>query len=1622
MATITWTGSFGGSWTTPTNWNPTGVPDSSGDTATIDAGSAELFSATETVGVLDIGPSGTLLIDYFSGQSGGSLTVTGTLTNDGGPSGQHGLGIGNSTGGSTTVTLGALDNAATSSAIGIQNATVTVLGNVSNNGTDSSAGIAGIGIGFHPSELAATVTVDGSFTNSGALGVGSASTLTIDGTLTNSGSLGSTPATSNGVLIGDVAESFTATAKVGTIDNTATGAMSIQDSKLTVTGNVSNAGAGSDAGFDLEDGASVTVDGNFTNTGKLVLDYFYPGDAGSTLTIDGTLTNSGSLGSTPATSNGVLIGDAAESSTATAKVATIDNTATGAMSIQHSKLTVTGNVSNAGTGSDAGFDLEDGASVTVDKNFTNTGKLALDYFYPADAGSTLTVDGTLTNSGGGTSNGMGIFNAASVVDAGTLNNSGNLFGIGTIEGDLNNTGTVFGGGAQTPGTLTITARTTNSGTLEATAGGGLDIKSNVTNTKTIEALGTNTKVVIDGVTITNTGGLVLASGTNAKVVLENTTVAGGTVEASGTGANVDLDNSTITGATLKTAGTGAAIEATSTGDEIKNATIAAGSLVVVENLAALMLSGGTIGAGAIVEALSGGVLIVTGTIADAGTLFANGTFVFLDSGTVTGGTLKTAAGGAIEDNSNSVLNGVTIAAGSTVELNGTHLTSVAFSGVTIAAGATVEVNGSYLNLAGTIANAGTIELTTTSSAANLYVDGTVTLSGGGKVTLSNSSNNQILSNGHPAMLTNVNNMIAGAGTIGDVSDGNLKLDNSGTFDANAGKSLILDTGTSTVTNTGTLEATASGGLDIKSNVANSKTIAAVGSTVLLDGVTITNTATGLVSASGTGAFVDLENTTISGGKLETTGGAMFLTTTAGDEIKNATIAALVEVQGTTSLTISGGTIDAGAVVKTLNGGSLVVTGTVASAGTLFASGAGSWVHINGTVTGGTAEVGNGIVEIAGASSENVSFQATGDGGLELGGLSNSYTGKVSGFGPVDGGNTGQYIEFADISYTGESFTYTPANSANTSGTLTVTDGTHSASVVLVGKYEPADFEAEDINGTLAIIDPAVYYYPAYTNSTTLAYSSGDLVFESTLTNTGTLEAENGSDIEVIGAVTNSNVIRTGGTGASDINLEGSVSNTGSLYAITGDFTIEGPFTNGTAANPVVPATVQVDGNAVMSIESNISNAGLIDSLGNSQTLLDVTGIAIPTLITNNGTIEAENTSLIVMDPGNAAANTGLVNHGIMAATQEAELLVEAGTSSFTNTGTIEADSAGGLVTVDTFLTNLGTIAANASGAVQLNGSASMTGALGDVSYSVANSGVLLVTGQGSITVVNAASGGGAEIDGSGTVNNTTGAITGAIDTIAFESRSNTNVSFVINTSGLLELGGPAYGNYYSGTISGFLADDAIDLSDIAYTIGSVKDTVTFSPNTNGSGGVLEVHNGSSVLASLNLAGWNPSSGAEYTSSNFTLNSDGHGGTIITDPSVTLQQPGNAPAAVGNGAILEIDTPDSGNVSFTGSTGKLVLDQPATFTGAVKGLGAQNGIDLSQIAFGGNNPTLGYAENNSGTGGTLSVGDGAHSANVALLGNYMASSFVTAADGHGGTLITEASQTAQQPLLAHPHAG
>jgi hypothetical protein len=60
-----------------------------------------------------------------------------------------------------------------------------------------------------------------------------------------------------------------------------------------------------------------------------------------------------------------------------------------------------------------------------------------------------------------------------------------------------------------------------------------------------------------------------------------------------------------------------------------------------------------------------------------------------------------------------------------------------------------------------------------------------------------------------------------------------------------------------------------------------------------------------------------------------------------------------------------------------------------------------------------------------------------------------------------------------------------------------------------------------------------------------------------------------------------------------------------------------------------------------------------------------------------------------------------------------------------------------------------------------------------------------------------------------------------------------------------------------------------------------------------------------------------------------------------------------------------------------------------------------------------------SENRGDTGGVLTVKNGSHVAKIALLGNYVAASFVTTADGHGGTLVTEQPLTTETSL-SKPH--
>ena len=123
----------------------------------------------------------------------------------------------------------------------------------------------------------------------------------------------------------------------------------------------------------------------------------------------------------------------------------------------------------------------------------------------------------------------------------------------------------------------------------------------------------------------------------------------------------------------------------------------------------------------------------------------------------------------------------------------------------------------------------------------------------------------------------------------------------------------------------------------------------------------------------------------------------------------------------------------------------------------------------------------------------------------------------------------------------------------------------------------------------------------------------------------------------------------------------------------------------------------------------------------------------------------------------------------------------------------------------------------------------------------------------------------------------------------------------------------------------------------------------------------------------------------------------------------------ATATIAAGATLELASASSAAVTFTGSIGTLKLDNSASFTGTVAGLTGQDTIDFADIS---SSSVQQPSFSGTASGGTLTVTDGTHTASIALLGNYLASTFVPSSDGHGGTSVVDPS--IQPPLLAQPH--
>jgi autotransporter passenger strand-loop-strand repeat protein len=162
---------------------------------------------------------------------------------------------------------------------------------------------------------------------------------------------------------------------------------------------------------------------------------------------------------------------------------------------------------------------------------------------------------------------------------------------------------------------------------------------------------------------------------------------------------------------------------------------------------------------------------------------------------------------------------------------------------------------------------------------------------------------------------------------------------------------------------------------------------------------------------------------------------------------------------------SGGTENVSGVTQNTSvgdGGSVTVFSGGVANNSLIQSGGYELVMSGGAFSGAT--LAGGTLEIAsGGNSLSSTIEFAGDGKLILD--STRFRGKLDAF------TLGDTIDLLTVAY-GSSTTSSYVD-AGTSGTLTVTDGTHTARLTLLGQYQLGNFTVANNGGHVQITDPPV---------------------------------------------------------------------------------------------------------------------------------------------------------------------------------------------------------------------------------------------------------------------------------------------------------------------------------------------------------------------------------------------------------------------------------------------------------------------------------------------------------------------------------------------------------------------
>ncbi len=602
-----------------------------------------------------------------------------------------------------------------------------------------------------------------------------------------------------------------------------------------------------------------------------------------------------------------------------------------------------------------GLKIRNEATGIIDANATN--QLQLRDFSGAN---TLVNNGFLRSSNTAVGNG-GLLILNTTVDNTGNGNGGKITAIGAnTHVDLNNstlqggTLTASGGGVfQTVSSSTSTldgsaalapiniASGTNIVVNNATA---LDLLGTINNAGTIQvnSVGNATLLrVADGTQLTGGGAITLSANTNnylfgvADSGTETVTNVNNTISGAG---HIGWSNSLLF--------VNQAIIDANDGTSLILAPTTNASMVAANG-------GGFVNQGTLESTNSGGLYLNGGVFNNKlGTIQAVGTGnnVYLyNSTTVAGGTMQGVNGGMVET-----------LTGYSAQLDGSSQGAITLAGTYLANNASTTV------LNGTVNNTGTIQLNSAGNVTNLLVADGTQLTGGGKITLSDNTQNYFygVTNSGTETVTNVNNTISGAGHIG--WSNSLLFINKSVINADGTNTLTLQPTTIDTTglvtangggfvNQGTMEATNTGGLGLNGGVFNNKD--------------------GTIQAVGTNNNVYLFNgTTVAGGTLQGVNGGMVETVVSHSALLDGSSQGAITLVGTYLANTASTT---------------VLKGTINNTGNLQVNSAGNVTNL--LVADGTHLTGGGTMTLS-DNTQNYLYGATNTGSEVLTNVNNTIQG------------------------------------------------------------------------------------------------------------------------------------------------------------------------------------------------------------------------------------------------------------------------------------------------------------------------------------------------------------------------------------------------------------------------------------------------------------------------------------------------------------------------------------------------------------------------------------------------------------------------------------------------------